>query len=400
MITLFLKILDSKNWTFLLMNKFLIIIFLLFNSGLMVFANPNIQARTAILIDYYSDEILYEMDPDAQIYPASMTKIMTAIIAFDLLKKNKLSLDDKFIISENAWRLSQAGYSSMFIMINDQVTVEDLLKGIIIASGNDACVALAEGIAGSEENFALMMNEKAGEIGMTSSNFTNSSGINDPDNISTVRDIALMSKYLIKNFPDFYEIFKVKTFTWDRTGGEPIKQGNRNPLLYKNVGVDGVKTGYLAVEKYSLASSMIKNDRRVIAVASGFDTKNSRSSQSLKLLNWGFRNSNTFEVSKKNNTSFEIDTWLGKKNKIKAITKEDYYVTIDKKDIRHLTVALNYTGPLKAPIQKGEKIAELIIKKKDENLKILPLYASEDLKKVNFFKSLITSLNYLIWGDV
>ena len=400
MITLFLKILDSKNWTFLLMNKFLIIFFLLFNSGLMVFANPNIQARTAILIDYYSDEILYEMDPDARIYPASMTKIMTTIIAFDLLKKNKLSLDDKFTISENAWRLSQAGYSSMFIMINDQVTVEDLLKGIIIASGNDACVALAEGIAGSEENFALMMNEKAGEIGMTSSNFTNSSGINDPDNISTVRDIALMSKYLIKNFPDFYEIFKVKTFTWDRTGGEPIKQGNRNPLLYKNVGVDGVKTGYLAVEKYSLASSMIKNDRRVIAVASGFDTKNSRSSQSLKLLNWGFRNSNTFEVSKKNNTRFEIDTWLGKKNKIKAITKEDYYVTIDKKDIRHLTVALNYTGPLKAPIQKGEKIAELIIKKKDENLKILPLYASEDLKKVNFFKSLITSLNYLIWGDV
>ena len=400
MITLFLKILDSKNWTFLLMNKFLIIIFLLFNSGLMVFANPNIQARTAILIDYYSDEILYEMDPDAQIYPASMTKIMTTIIAFDLIKKNKLSLDDKFTISENAWRLSQAGYSSMFIMINDQVTVEDLLKGIIIASGNDACVALAEGIAGSEENFALMMNEKAGEIGMTSCNFTNSSGINDPDNISTVRDIALMSKYLIKNFPDFYEIFKVKTFTWDRTGGEPIKQGNRNPLLYKNVGVDGVKTGYLAVEKYSLASSMIKNDRRVIAVASGFDTKNSRSSQSLKLLNWGFRNTNTFEVSKKNNTSFEIDTWLGKKNKIKAITKEDYYVTIDKKDIRHLTVALNYTGPLKAPIQKGEKIAELIIKKKDENLKILPLYASEDLKKVNFFKSLITSLNYLIWGDV
>jgi len=400
MITLFLKILDSKNWTFLLMNKFLIIIFLLFNSGLMVFANPNIQARTAILIDYYSDEILYEMDPDARIYPASMTKIMTTIIAFDLIKKNKLSLDDKFTISENAWRLSQAGYSSMFIMINDQVTVEDLLKGIIIASGNDACVALAEGIAGSEENFALMMNEKAGEIGMTSSNFTNSSGINDPDNISTVRDIALMSKYLIKNFPDFYEIFKVKTFTWDRTGGEPIKQGNRNPLLYKNVGVDGVKTGYLAVEKYSLASSMIKNDRRVIAVASGFDTKNSRSSQSLKLLNWGFRNTNTFEVSKKNNTSFEIDTWLGKKNKIKAITKEDYYVTIDKKDIRHLTVALNYTGPLKAPIQKGEKIAELIIKKKDENLKILPLYASEDLKKVNFFKSLITSLNYLIWGDV
>tara|TARA_X000001036_G_scaffold412355_1_gene425789 strand:- start:31 stop:888 length:858 start_codon:yes stop_codon:yes gene_type:complete len=285
-------------------------------------------------------------------------------------------------------------------MINDQVSVEDLLKGIIIASGNDACVALAEGIAGSEENFAQMMNEKAGEIGMTSSNFTNASGINDPDNVSTVKDIALMSKYLIKNYPIFYEIFKEKTFTWDRTGGEPIKQGNRNPLLYKNVGVDGVKTGYLAVEKYSLASSMIKNERRLIAVASGFETKNFRSSESLKLLNWGFRNSNTFEISKENETIFEVDTWLGKKNKINAITKEDYYVTINKKDIRHLTITLSYQGPIKAPVKKGDKIAELIIKKKDEKLKTLPLYASDDLKKVNFFKSLLTSLNYLIWGDV
>jgi len=400
MITLNLKILDSKNWTFLLMNKLIAIIILFICSSSIVFGNQNINARTAILIDYHSDEILFELDPDAQIYPASMTKIMTAIVTIDLIKKNKLSLDDEFTISENAWRLSQAGYSSMFIMINDQVSVEDLLKGIIIASGNDACVALAEGIAGSEENFAQMMNEKASEIGMTSSNFTNASGINDPYNMSTVRDIAIMSKYLIQNYPKFYELFSEKTFTWDRTGGEPIKQGNRNPLLYKNVGVDGVKTGYLAVEKYSLASSMIKNERRIIGVASGFETKNLRSSESLKLLNWGFRNTNTFEISKNNISTFEIDTWLGKKNKINASSKEDYYITINKKDIRHLTVSLNYKGPIKAPIQKGEKIAELVIKKKDETMKILPLYASEDLKKVNFFKSLITSLNYLIWGDV
>jgi len=367
---------------------------------LMLSANPDLKARTGILVDYNSDEILYDLDSDLQIYPASMTKIMTSIVAFDLLKKNKISLDDKFTISENAWRLSQAGYSSMFIMINDQVSVEDLLKGIIIASGNDACVALAEGIAGSEENFAEMMNEKAGEIGMSSTNFTNSSGINDPDNISTVKDIALMSKYLIKNYPAFYEIFKEKTFTWDRTGGEPIKQGNRNPLLYKNVGVDGVKTGYLAVEKYSLASSMKKNERRIIAVASGFDTKNLRSSESLKLLNWGFRNTNTFEIAKKNETTFELDAWLGNINKIKATSNEDYFITINKKDIRHLTVSLNYTGPIKAPIKQNDKVGFLIIKKKDEVLKTLPLYASEDLKKVNFFKSLITSLNYLIWGDV
>ena len=381
------------------MIKILIII-LFFALNSQGFANPNIQARTGILVDYHSDEILYELDPDSQIYPASMTKIMTSIVAFDLLKKNKLSLDDKFNISENAWRLSQAGYSSMFIMINDQVSVEELLKGIIIASGNDACVALAEGIAGSEENFADMMNEKAGEIGMTSTNFTNSSGINDPDNISTVRDIAIMSKHLIKNYPIFYELFAEKTFTWDRTGGDPITQGNRNPLLYKNVGVDGVKTGYLAVEKYSLASSMKKKDRRIIAVASGFNTKNLRSSESLKLLNWGFRNTNTFEISKKNETIFELDTWLGVKNKIKATTKDDYYITINKKDIRNLTVSLEYSGPISAPIQKGTEVAKIIVSKKDEKIKELPLYAAEDLKKVNFFKSLITSLNYLIWGDV
>ena len=381
------------------MNKLFILI-ILFIFSTKVFANPNIQAKTGILIDHHSNEILYEMDPDIEIYPASMTKIMTAIVAFDLLNKGKLSLDDKFTISENAWRLSQAGYSSMFIMINDQVSVENLLKGIIIASGNDACVALAEGIAGSESNFAEMMNEKAGEIGMTSTNFTNSSGINDPDNISTVRDIALMSKYLIQNYPVFYELFAEKTFTWDRTGGEPIKQGNRNPLLYKNIGVDGVKTGYLAVEKYSLASSMTKNDRRLIAVVSGFDTKNLRSSESLKLLNWGFRNTSTFEIAKKDFPMFELDTWLGEKNKIKVSSKEDYYVTINKKDITSLSMSLEYSGPIAAPIKKGEQVASITVFKKDEMVKSVPLYAAEDLKKVNFFKSLLTSLNYLIWGDV
>ena len=381
------------------MNKLLLLLLSIFFLTSNLIANPNVNARTGILVDYHSDEILFEMDSDAQIYPASMTKIMTAIVAFDLIKKNKLSLDDKFIVSENAWRLSQAGYSSMFIMINDQVSVEDLLKGIIIASGNDACVALAEGIAGSEENFADMMNEKAGEIGMTSTNFTNSSGINDPDNISTVKDIALMSKHLIQNYPIYYELFAEKTFTWERTGGEPIKQGNRNPLLYKNVGVDGVKTGYLAVEKYSLASSMIKKDRRVIAVISGFENKSLRSSESLKLLNWGFRNTNTFEIAKKGETLFELETWLGKKNKIMATSKEDFYITINKKDIRHLKVSLEYNGPISAPIDKDTQIANIIITKKDEIIKSLPLYAAEEIKKVNFFKSLLTSLNYLIWGD-
>ena len=196
-----------------------------------------------------------------------------------------------------------------------------------------------------------------------------------------------MSKHLIQNYPIYYELFAEKTFTWDRTGGEPIKQGNRNPLLYKNVGVDGVKTGYLAVEKYSLASSMKKQDRRLIAVVSGFETKNSRSSESLKLLNWGFRNTNTFEISKKDETVFELETWLGKKNKIKATSKENFYITINKKDIRHLNVSLEYKGPISAPIDKGSQVANIIVSKKDEIIKKLPLYAAEDLKKVNFLKA-------------
>ena len=363
-------------------------------------AESKIKARTSIVIDFHSDKVLYEYEADAQIYPASMTKIMTTIIAFDLIKKNRLSLSDKFIISENAWRLSQSGYSSMFIMVNDEVSVEDLLKGIIIASGNDACVALAEGIAGSEENFADMMNEKAAEIGMDSTNFSNSSGINDPENYSTVRDIALMSKYLIANYPEFYKWYSEKTFTWDRTGGDPIKQGNRNPLLYKRVGVDGIKTGYLAVEQYSLSSTMQKDTRRVIAVGSGFPNKQFRSSESLKLLNWAFRNTNTYEISKKGETFFELDTWLGKENKIKAVTKEDFYITVDKKNMRHLKVSLEYNGPIKAPIEENKQIANLVVKNKDEIVKTLPLYSSTKIPKVNFFKSLITSIKYLIWGDV
>jgi len=377
--------------------KILIIFFL--SHATFLHSEPNIKARTAILIDYQSDKILYELQPDHSIHPASMTKIMTAIVAFDLLTSSKISLEDKVVISEKAWRMSQAGYSSMFIMVNDEISIDNLLKGIIIASGNDACIALAEGIAGTEENFVSLMNDKAKEIGMSSTNFANSSGINNPNNYSTVRDIAKMSKYLIKNYPNYYEYFKVTEFTWERTGGNPITQGNRNPLLYKNIGVDGIKTGHLVVEEYSLASSIKKDTRRLIAVGSGFKTKNLRSSESRKLLTWGLTNTETFEISKKNETIFEIETWLGKEKNVKASTKEDFYVTINKKDLKGFDVFLEYTGPLKAPIQKNEEVALIKIYNKKELLKSVPLYASEKLKKVNFIASILTSFNYMIWGD-
>ena len=209
-----------------------------------------------------------------------------------------------------------------------------------------------------------------------------------------------MSQYLIENHPEYYELFKETTFTWDRTGGDPITQGNRNPLLYKRVGVDGIKTGYLAVEKYSLASSMKRDERRLISVASGFQTKSARSSGSLKILSWGFRNTDTFKVSKKNETIFPVKSWLGKKTNIDGITKEDIFLTLKNKEARNLKVYLKYNGPVKAPIEKGQEIAKIEVFVKDNLVKNIPVYASEYIDKVNIFKSLFMSLNYLIWGDV
>ena len=389
-----------KTWILKLMTNYIKIFIIIFISLITsAESSPNIKARTAILIDFLSGKVLYELQPDHSIHPASMTKIMTAIVAFDLLTENKISLDDKVTISEKAWRMSQAGYSSMFIMVNDEISVENLLKGIIVASGNDACVALAEGIAGTEENFVSLMNEKAQEIGMESTNFANSSGINNPDNYSTVRDIALMSTYLIKNYPDYYEYFKETEFTWDRTGGNPISQGNRNSLLYKNIGVDGIKTGHLAVEQYSLASSIKKDKRRLIAVGSGFKTNALRSKESRKLLTWGLTNTETFEISKKEKTFFKIETWLGNDRTINGYTKEDVYTTIYKKNLRGFEVFLEYDGPVKAPIKKDEEIALIKIYNKQELVKIIPVFAADKVKKVNFLLSILTSFNYMIWGD-
>ena len=381
-------------------KNFLITILITFFISNSAHSNIEIKARTAILQDFLSGEILYEKEPDRSIYPASMTKIMTSIIAFDLIKSGDLTLDEKFIISEKAWRLSTSGYSSMFVMVNDEVSVENLLRGIIVASGNDACVALAEGIAGTEEEFAIMMTSKAQEIGMSNTNFANSSGINDPDNYSTVKDIMIMSHYLIKNYPEYYEWFSEKEFTWDRTGGDPITQGNRNPLLYKNIGADGIKTGYLAVEKYSLASSLERKGRRLIAVASGFETKNSRSRESSKLLTYGLTNYDLVEINKSGEDFDSVDVWLGKKDFVKVYTKEDIYKIIKKGKKKLLKVKMLYEGPVEAPISKDQVLAKLRIIYDDELIDEYDLLAKEQVNKVNIFSRLMKSLNYLIWGDV
>jgi len=288
----------------------------------------------------------------------------------------------------------------MFIMVGDEVSVENLLRGIIVASGNDACVALAEGIAGTEDEFAIMMTSKAKEIGMQNTNFANSSGINNTDNVSTVRDIMIMSNYLIKKFPEEYKYFAEKEFTWDRTGGDPITQGNRNPLLYKSLGADGIKTGYLAVEKYSLASSVYRNGRRLIAVVSGFNTKNDRSRESAKLLTWGLTSFDLIQIAKNDKPIDQINVWLGKKDTIGAYVKKDIYKTIPKSRKKNLKVSITYNGPIQAPIKKDTIIGKLKVIYKNELIDEYDLLAFEDVKKLNVFSRVMKSINFLIWGDV
>ena len=377
---------------------FIILIFLLFQQK--SYSQIEVDANYVILQDHLSGKILYEKNADDKIYPASMTKIMTAIVTFDLLKKGETSLDEMITVSEKAWRLSQSGYSSMFIMLNDQVSVEDLLKGIIIISGNDACVALAEGLSGTEKDFVMLMNEKAEEIGLENTNFNNSSGINDVSNYSTVRDILKMSRYMIQNYPEYYSYFKETSFTWDRTGGDPITQGNRNPLLYKDVGVDGIKTGFLTVEKYSLASSIKTGERRMSAVASGFKTKSSRSRESMKLLNWGLRKFDTIQIAKKDEIMTSLNVWLGKKSKVEILPSEDVYLTIPKRKKKIIKAVFEYDGPIPAPIKKGDILGFLNVYVSDELKKQINILAAEDIEKSNIFSRIFKSLNYLVWGDV
>jgi D-alanyl-D-alanine carboxypeptidase (penicillin-binding protein 5/6) len=359
----------------------------------------DINANYVILQDHLSGKILFEKDADTRIYPASMTKIMTTIVVFDLLKNGETSLDEMIPVSEKAWRMSTSGYSSMFVMLNDTVSVEDLLKGIIIVSGNDACVALAEGLSGTEKDFVVLMNEKAEKIGMENTRFSNSSGLSDPDNYSTVRDILKMSRYLIQNYPEYYSYYKETSFTWDRTGGDPITQGNRNPLLYKNIGADGIKTGFLTVEKYSLASSIKVGARRLTAVGSGFETINARSKESIKILTWGLRSFDTIQIAEKNTVIANLDVWLGKKNKVEVFVNEDIYLTVPKRKKSIVKAFIEYTSPIRAPIEKGDKLGSLSVFVEDKLIKKVDIFSNEKIKRTNIFSRILKSFNFLVWGD-
>lgn len=357
----------------------------------------NTSAKQAILMDVNSGQVLFKKNENEKISPASITKIMTSIIAFDLIKSGELKLNEKFLVSNKAWRMAKQGYSSMFIVPNDRITILNLLKGIIIASGNDACIALAEGIAGSEAAFASMMNDKAKSIGMINTNFSNSSGIYSEDNYSTVSDIALMSVYLIKKFPELYKMYAERTFTWDRTGGNPITQSNRNTLLYKNSKVDGIKTGHLNDSGYSLAATMLVNNRRILSVISGTNSQKERARESLKLLNHAIITTELLLV-KKENPLFSINTWNGKKSSIKLELEKDLYITYSKRRSRDIKIYLEVSEPIKDHFKASDQLGVLRIKDKNGLDIKQPLFATEDFKKINFIKRFFNSIGFLVWG--
>lgn len=356
------------------------------------------SAKQAYLVDVLSGEVLFEKNKEQKISPASITKIMTAIVAFDLIKKGDLKLEEKFKVSKNAWRMSSKGFSSMFIMPNDRVSVENLLKGIIIVSGNDACIALAEGIAGTEEEFVNMMNSMAEQIGLTNTRFANSSGIYDGNNYSTVEDIAKMSIYLINNFPNLYKYYSEKKFTWDRTGGAPITQGNRNPILYKDMGGDGIKTGYLNNSGYSLAATIKKNDRRILSVVSGTDSKNARSRETVRLLSYA---ENRFDLLKINkiDKSYNIKTWNLKQKTVQLELKNNIYLTIPKRKKNKLKIEIdNEKNILSRELKKGSPVSKLNIYYDNNLIKSETLYSSVNTEKENFFVRFLNSISLLIWG--
>ncbi len=380
------------------MIKFFLIVFVSFLIFISKALSFETSAKQAYLIDTLSGKVLFEKNKEQKISPASITKIMTSLIAFDLIKKGELRLDEKFKISKKAWRMSSQGYSSMFIMPNDKVSVENLLKGIIIVSGNDACVALAEGIAGTEEEFVNMMNSMAEKIGLKNTRFANSSGLYDGNNYSTVEDIAIMSIYLINNFPELYKYYAEKKFTWDRTGGAPITQGNRNPILYKDMGSDGLKTGHLVNSGYSLAATIKKQDRRILSVISGTNSKNERSRETVRLLSYA---QNRFDLLKINkiDKSFKIKTWNLKEKEVQLELKKDLYLTIPKRKKNNLKIEIQYDNEiLKEEVKKGDALTKLNIYYDNKLIREETLYSSIDTNKENFFIRFLNSISYFIWG--
>lgn len=352
-------------------------------------------ARNAILMDFDTGEYLYAKNIEDMVPPASMSKLMTVYILMSKIKDGSLKLDDTFKVSENAWRKGGAatGGSTMFLSIGDNVSVDNLIKGIVIQSGNDACIVVAENISGSEEDFAVLMNKTARKIGLKNSSFANSTGLPHPDHKMSVEDLAILSQHIIREFPDLYHYFSQKEFTYNN-----IKQGNRNPLLYTMKGADGLKTGHTEEAGFCLAATVQKNNRRLIEVMSGMNSNRERSEEAERLMSWGFREFENHKLVSAGQKVGKAKIWYGVKNDVELEIAEDFVKTIHINDTDDVKIKVEYEEPVKAPIKTGQEIGKARVFVGDEIVKVLPVVATNDVDEVGMFGKFISNVNYFIFG--
>ena len=349
------------------------------------------RAREAFMLDVTTGAILLEKNADTAMPTASMSKIMTVLMVFERLKDGSLSLDDKLLVSENAWR---KGGSKMYVQLGEQIRVEDLLRGVIVQSGNDASIVLAEGLAGTEESFAEEMTDRAKELGFSNSSFANATGWPDPNHWMTARDLASLALHTIRDFPDYYHYYGETEFTWS-----DIRQGNRNPLLYKNVGADGLKTGHTEEAGYGLTGSAERDGRRLILVVNGLPSVRARTEESVRLINWGFREFGNYTLFKAGETVEEAAVWLGDPDTVPLVPTEDLTVTLSRRDRKKMVATVNYLSPIPAPIQRGQLVATLVIKTPDREPIEVPLAAGEDVALLGPIGRLVSGLKFLVMGE-
>ena len=347
-------------------------------------------AKTALLIDLSTGEVLLDKNSDEKTYPSSMTKIMTALMAFEKIKDGTLSMDQEFLISKKAWKM---GGSKMFIEVDKKVKVSDLLLGVVVQSGNDASIAIAEGISGSEETFAIEMNNLGKKIGLNNTNFTNSSGWPNDNHYTTAKDLAKVAQYTLNEHPELYKMYAITEFTYSG-----IKQDNRNPLLYSFEGADGFKTGHTQAAGYGLVGSAERGGRRLLLVLNGLETSRSRAQESLRLMDWGFNNFQLVDFYKQGEFVFEASTWLGKQEKVKLSSQQDISVSIPKTHISDMNVEVLVEEPIPTPISINDQVGLVQISYADKKLQY-PLLASENIEQKGFFSRITSALYYLVLGS-
>jgi D-alanyl-D-alanine carboxypeptidase (penicillin-binding protein 5/6) len=349
------------------------------------------QAKHALIVEAETGAVLLDKGGDEHIPPASMSKVMTAYLVFDYLKQGRVKLDDELPVSEHAWR---TGGSKMFVPLGARIKVSDLIRGMVIQSGNDACIVLAEGLAGSEAAFVEQMNAEAKKIGLTDSHFANVDGLPNPDHWMTAHDLVKLALRTIEDFPEFYRIYSEKEFSFNN-----INQGNRNPLLYKDIGADGLKTGHTEEAGYSLLASVKRGNRRIVMVLNGLPTMKARAQESERLAEWAFREYNNYQLFSAGAKVEDAEVWLGEQAKVPLTVAKDLVVTLPRKSRKDMKVAVAYDQPVPAPIEKGQQLGKIVVTVPDMAPVERPLQAASDVERLGAFGRMAMMAGHLIWGD-